>query len=133
MLLVEEEQERQPVELMTKMKEWPIVLTCSLHWDRTGGRLAKLPFYSLDKFEGPEVMKMYDTQREPVNIGNDERSDFPLFHERQGGGGEGAGVDGARVGVHDLAGGALEGVRAVAFEQTSEVAVGDHADQGSGI
>ena len=92
-----------------------------------------LPFYSLDQLKGPEVMKMYNPKCETINTGNDERSDLPLFHERQGGGGEGAAVDGARVGVHDLAGSALESVGAVAFEQTAEVSVGDHADQGSGV
>ena len=51
-----------------------------------------------------------------INTGNDERSDLPLFHESPGSGGQ---VDGARVGVHDLAGSALESVRAVAFEQTT--------------
>ena len=71
---------------------------------------------------------MNDTQHEIINTGDDERSDLPFFHERQGGGGEGAAVDGARVGVHDLAGSALERVGAVAFEQTAEIAVGDHAD-----
>lgn len=113
-----------------KIKEWPIVLTCSLvYWRRTGTWSAILHFYSLDGTKGPEVMEMYDTQYETINTGNDERSDLPLFHERQGGGGEGTTVDGARVRVHDLAGSALESVRAVAFEEAAEIAVGDHADK----
>jgi hypothetical protein len=117
--------------MMTKIKEWPIVLTCSLHhWCRTPEWLAIHSFYSLDQLKGPEVMKMNNTQRKTINAGDYKRSDLPLFHERQGGGGEGAAVDGAGVGVHDLAGCAFQSVRAVAFEQSSEVAIGDHADQG---
>jgi hypothetical protein len=39
-----------------KIKEWPIVLTCSLqYWRRTGEWSAILPFYSLDRREGSEV------------------------------------------------------------------------------
>ena len=72
---------------------------------------------------------MNDSERETINIGNDERSNLPLFHECQGFGGEGAAVDGARVGVHDLAGSSLESVGSVAFEETSEISVGDHAYQ----
>jgi len=40
---------------------------------------------------------------------------LPLFHERQGSGGEGGVIDGASVGVHDLAGTAFESVRAIAL------------------
>jgi hypothetical protein len=104
-----------------KIKEWPIVLTCSVspRW------LAIRLFYYLDQFDGQEAVEMCDTQCETINTGNDERSDLPLFHESRG---SGAALDDARVGVHDLAGSALESVRAVAFEQTTEVAVGDYAD-----
>ena len=81
-----------------KITEWPIALTCSLrYWCRTDGWSAMLPFYSLDQLKGPEVMKMYNPQRETINSGNDERGDLPLFHEGEGGGGEGAAVDGERV------------------------------------
>jgi hypothetical protein len=38
-----------------KMKEWPIVLTCSLQYWSIGKWSAKLPFYSLDRLKGPEV------------------------------------------------------------------------------
>jgi hypothetical protein len=49
-----------------KIKEWPIGVTCSLqYWCRTGGWLANLPFYSLD--QGPEDVKMNDTQRNIIN------------------------------------------------------------------
>jgi hypothetical protein len=55
-----------------KIKEWPIVLICSLqYWCRTGEWLAILSFYSLDQFKGPETD---DTQCETINTGSDERS-----------------------------------------------------------
>lgn len=75
--------EQESLELMmTKIKEWPIVLTCSLHhWCRTPEWLAMLPFYSLNQLKGPEVVKMYDTYCETINTGSNERSDPPLFHE----------------------------------------------------
>jgi hypothetical protein len=38
-----------------KMKEWPIVLTCSLQYWSIGKWSAKLPFYSLDRLKGPEL------------------------------------------------------------------------------
>jgi len=72
---------------------------------------------------------MNDSQCETGSIRDNERGDLPLFHERQGHGGEGVAVDGARVGVHDLAGSSLESVGSVAFEETSEISVGDHAYQ----
>ncbi len=51
-----------------KIKEWPIVVTCSLqYWCRTGGWLASLPFYSLDQFKRPEDVKMNDTQRNIIS------------------------------------------------------------------
>lgn len=64
---------------------------------------------------------------------DDQRGDFSLFHEGESGGGEGSAVDGEGVWVHDFAGGALEGVRAVAFEEAAEVAVGDHAEELAGV
>jgi hypothetical protein len=91
-----------------------------------------LPFYSLDQLEGPEVMKMFDTQSDSINTRNDQRSDLPFFHERQGVGGEGAAVDGAGVADHDLAGSALESIGSAAFEQ-AELAVDDHAGQRAGV
>jgi hypothetical protein len=81
-----------------KIKEWPIVLTCSLHYlCRASGWPAMLPFYSLDQLKDPEVMKMCDTQCNTINTGNNERSDPPLFHEHHGGG-ESAAVDGEKGG-----------------------------------
>jgi hypothetical protein len=71
---------------------------------------------------------MCDTQCETTNTRDNKRSDFPLFHEHQGGGGEGAAVDGAKEEIHDLVGNAVVNSRAVAFEQAAEVAIGDHAD-----
>jgi hypothetical protein len=47
-----------------------------------------LPFYSLDQLKDPEVVKMWDTQYETINTGDNKRSEFPLFHEHHGGGGE---------------------------------------------
>jgi hypothetical protein len=85
--------------------------------------LAIHPFYSLDQLEDPEVIKMYDKQRE---TGNDAQRDPPLFHE--GAGGEVATVDGARVGVCDFPYDAAESGRAAAFEQSVNVTVGDYAD-----
>ena len=87
-----------------------------------------LPFYSLDQLKDPEVVKMCDTQCETINTGDNERSDLPLFHEHQAGGGEGSAVDGAKAEIHDLVGNAVVNSRAVAFEQAAEVAIGDHAD-----
>ena len=72
---------------------------------------------------------MNDTLSKTVGIRNDERRNLPFFHECQGSGGEGTAVDGAGVGIHDLAGSAFEGVRAVAFEEAAEVSVGDHAEE----
>ena len=57
-----------------KIKEWPIVLTCSLQCSSTAGRLARLPFYSLDQLKTPEVVKMFDTQCDTIKSCNDERS-----------------------------------------------------------
>ncbi len=55
-----------------KMKEWPIVLTCSLqYWRRTGEWSAILPFYSLDRLKSSEVG---DIQCETISTGRDERS-----------------------------------------------------------
>jgi hypothetical protein len=71
-----------------KIKEWPIVLTCSLqYWCRAGEWSAIVPFHSLDRLKGPEVVKMNDTQRNTSNTGNDGRwdlravrtQDFPDF------------------------------------------------------
>jgi hypothetical protein len=122
------EKEQESLELM-KIKEWPIVLTCSLHYlCRTGGWLALLPFYSLDQLKAPEVVKICDAQCETINIGDNERSDLPLLHEYQGGGGEGSAVDGAKAEIHDLVGNAVVNSRAVAFEQETKVPIGDHAD-----
>jgi hypothetical protein len=60
-----------------KIKEWPIVLTCSLQYGcRTGERLAMLPFYSLDRLKDPEAVKMCDTQCETINTRDEKRSDF---------------------------------------------------------
>ncbi len=117
-----------------RIKEWPIVLTCSLqYWRRTGEWSAILPFYSLDRIESPEVVQMNDSQYETGSIRNNERGDLPLFHERQGHGGEGVAVDGARVGVHDFGGSSFESVGPVAFEETAEISVGDHAQQDTGF
>jgi hypothetical protein len=54
-----------------KIKELPIVLTCSLQYWRTGEWSAMLPFYSLDQLKGSEVN---DTQCEIINTGSDEPS-----------------------------------------------------------
>jgi hypothetical protein len=86
-----------------------------------------LPFYSLDQLKDPEVVKMCDTHCNTINAGDDKRNDLPLFHEYQGGAGEGAAVDGAKVGVHDLTGSVLENSRFVAFEQAAGVASGTFA------
>lgn len=75
-------------------------MTCSIpYWCRSPYWLAILRFYSLDQLKCPEVVD----------------GDLPLFHERQGSGGEGGVIDGASVGVHDLAGTAFESVRAIAL------------------
>jgi len=60
---------------------------------------------------------------------DDEGGDFFLFHESEGRGCQGAAFDGDGMGVHDVARGVFEGVGAVAFEETSEIAVGDHAGE----
>ena len=58
-------------------------MTCSLqYWCRTPYWSAILPFYSLDQLTCPEVVDMNNTQCETVNMGNDERSNLPLFFER---------------------------------------------------
>jgi hypothetical protein len=55
-----------------RMKEWPIVLTCSLqYWRRTGEWSAILPFYSLDR---PKSSEAGDTRRETISTGRDEGS-----------------------------------------------------------
>ena len=72
-------------------------------------------------------MKMDDIQCNIVNTGNNERSDLPLDDERHDSG-EGAAVDGEKMEVHELAGSAVENAGGVTFEQTVEVAVGDHAN-----
>jgi hypothetical protein len=65
MLCLDEEQES--LELM-KIKEWPIVVSCSLqYWCRTGGWLTNLPFYSLDQLKCREDVKMNDTERNVIN------------------------------------------------------------------
>jgi hypothetical protein len=74
------------------------------------------PFYSLDQLKDPEVMKMCDTQCETTNTRDNKRSDLPLFREHQGGGGEGAVVDGAKEEIRDLVGNAVVNSRAVAFK-----------------
>ena len=84
------------------------------------------PFYSLDQLKDPEVVKMWDTQCKTFNTGDNERSDLPLFHEYQGGGGEGSAVDVAKSEIHDLVGNAALNWSAVAFEQ-AEIAIADHA------
>jgi hypothetical protein len=122
-------QSKQTPRTDMRIREWPIVLTCSLRYlCRPGEWLATHPFYSLDHLEGPEVMKMFDTQRDTLNTANDKRSDPPFFHERQGVGGEGA----ADLGVHDLGSSRLESIGSVAFGQ-AEVAVDDYADQRPGV
>ncbi len=59
-----------------------------------------------------------------------EGCDLFLFHLEQRVGGEGGGGDGLRGAVHDVAGGAFEGVGADTFEEAAEVAVGDDAGEG---
>jgi hypothetical protein len=72
---------------------------------------------------------MDDTFNAPVGGYDDEGCDFFFFHEGKGRGCEGAAFDGERMCVHDVAGGVFEGVGAIAFEETAEIAVGDHADE----
>ena len=61
--------------------------------------------------------------------GDDEGGDLVLLHEGEGVGGEGLRGDGAGRGVHYFRGGFVEGVRAVAFEQAAEIAVGEDAEE----
>jgi len=89
-----------------------------------------VPFYSLDQVKGPEVVKMCDAQCETINTRDNERSDLPLFHEQQGCGGKGSAVDDVKAEIHDLVGNSVVSSRAVPFEQSSEVGIGDHADLG---
>jgi hypothetical protein len=51
-----------------RLKEWPIVLTCSLqYWRHTEEWSAMLPFYSLDRGMGSEVVD--DSQSETISAG----------------------------------------------------------------
>jgi hypothetical protein len=82
-----------------------------------------------DGLAGPEVVEVEDALDLAFEIDYDERGDFFCFHEGEGVGGECAAVDGDGTGVHDLAGGVVEGSIAVALEKAAEVAVGDHAQE----
>jgi hypothetical protein len=72
-----------------RIKEWPIVMTCSLQYlCSTRERLATLPFYSLDQLKSREAVDVDGIRRGPFNISDDKRSNFPLSygneHGRQG-------------------------------------------------
>ena len=85
---------------------------------------------NLTQFELPEVVEVNDALDETL-VNGDQRGDFFFFHQHKSFGGEGAGRDGLRGAVHDVAGVSVEGVGADALEQTAEVAVGD--DTGEGV
>src|SRR5271170_2701058 len=86
-------------------------------------------FLGLGELQGPQVVKMHDSFDVTRWRKDDERGDLSLFHQSEGRRGEGVGVDGEGLRVHDLAGCVFEGVGAVAFEQAAKVPVGDHAHE----
>jgi hypothetical protein len=56
-----------------RLKEWPIVVTCSLqYWRHTEEWSAMLPFYSLDRGMGSEVVD--DSQSETISAGFEKAS-----------------------------------------------------------
>src|ERR1700733_6403 len=81
------------------------------------------------ELQSPEVVQVDDSLRVAVGRGDDEGGDFLFFHEGEGRGGESTAGDGDRARVHDVAGGVFQGVRAVALEEATEIAVGDHAHE----
>src|SRR5260370_156161 len=90
---------------------------------------ARRTWWKASRWWGREVVEVEDALGVSCRIDDDQRGDLPVFHEGEGGGGEGAGVDRERAGVHDLGGGVVEGAVAVALEETAEVAVGDHTEE----
>jgi len=87
----------------------------------------------LDELQAPEIVEVDDPAHSSVLIYNDERGDFFILHEGKGHGGEGLTVDGDWAGVHNVAGGVLKGVRAIAFQKASQVAVRDHSYEAPGL
>ena len=83
----------------------------------------------LEEVELPEVVEMEDAFDLAGGFDDDEGGNAAGLHEGEGGGGEGAGGDGDRGGIHDVGGGEREGVGAGALEHAAEVAVGDDAEE----
>jgi hypothetical protein len=64
-----------------RIKEWPIVMTCSLQYlCSTREWLAILPFYSLDRLKNTEVVEIECIRRETSKISDDKRSNVPLSY-----------------------------------------------------
>src|ERR1700722_17690166 len=74
-------------------------------------------------------MEVHDSFDLSARIDDDERRDLLFLHESKCGRGQGAAADSERMRVHDLACSVLQGVGAVAFEQTTKISVGDHAGE----
>src|ERR1700722_20988459 len=81
------------------------------------------------ELQSPEIVQVDDSLGVSVWRGDDEGGDFLFFHEGEGRGGENTTADGDRVRVQDVAGGVFQGVPAVALEEATEIAVGEHAPE----
>ncbi len=79
------------------------------------------------KLECPKVVQVDNAFNLTAAPEHDERRDLLVFHQCEGRGGESAAFYGEGKRVHDLACVVFQCVRAVAFEQTAEIPVGDHA------
>ena len=66
---------------------------------------------------------MYDSFDLAVRIDDDERGYFLFLHESKCRGCQGAAADGEGMCVHNLARGMFQGVRAIAFEETTKITV----------
>jgi hypothetical protein len=85
--------------------------------------------FDSDQLGSPEVVQVQDAFEGAGRIDDDEGSDLLFFHQAEGMYGKLVWSYGAGMKVHGFAGGLLEAVGAIAFEQAAQVAVADDAEQ----